>query len=81
MKESGGGSKEKKDGLRGYLTWGVGAAIVSSIPGLIIAKLYTMGPEFSRPYKPEYFVPLVVLASLGFLAGCGVKYALDKHGK
>ena len=81
MKESVESSKEKKDGLKGYLKWGASSAIVSSIPGGIYAMLRTMGPEYVRSVRLEYLTPLLILAPTGFLVGCGIKYVRNKRGE
>jgi hypothetical protein len=66
----------KKDSGIDYLKWGIGGACVFSVPGWIIAYLYRMGPEFVRGPEPKDLVPLIILISIGFLVGCGLKLVL-----
>lgn len=73
--------RKKKNGLKGYLKWGGGGAIVSTIAGGVYAKLRTMGPEYVRSMKPEYLIPLVILIPAGIAVGCGINYVRNKRGE
>ena len=74
-------SKKDTKNLASYLKWGLLGALILSIPGWLVARLRTMGPEYVRQLEPTDFIPLIILVSIGFLASCTLNWINDRARK